>query len=109
MKAHEIVKLLEDNGITAAEEYFSDDTEFPYAVVLTPSSVLECSDTGAVMNVIAASRVYRIELFTKSKDDPVRNKFLNLIAKNAGVPSVNVEEQSFGANCGYLTAVEYET
>lgn len=106
--ADDIVRLLEDNGITAADEYFPNDTEMPYAVVLTPSSRIECPDTGGMQRIISRAVTFRIELFTLSRSDPVRQRFMELIVTSMPADSFETDEQSFGANYGYMTAIEFE-
>lgn len=104
----EIVELLEENGIAAAAEYFPDGTEMPYAAVLTTSSQIECSDMGAYKEIFAENVTFRIELFTLSRSDPARKKFKTLIINKIPVDKFTIEEQSFGQNYGYMTAIEFE-
>lgn len=107
--AADIVKLLEKNGITATEEYFHDDVGYPYAVVLTPETIIECPDMGGFADVFLKHVSYRVELFTQSKEDPVRERFIKIMIKNMPTDTLRLEEASYGANAMYLTAVEFET
>ncbi len=104
----EIIKLLEENDIPAAAEYFPDDTETPYAVVLTPSSRGEYADMGVFSEVLAEYVNFRIELFTINRSDPIRKIFKDLIIGNIHADKFTAEEQSFGANDLYMTAIEFE-
>lgn len=107
--AADIVRLLEENGITATEEYFHDDAGYPYAVVLTPEIIIECPDMGGCMGCFFKHVSYRAELFTKSKDDPARERFIKIMIKHMPADTYRIEEASYGANAMYLTAVEFET
>lgn len=99
----DIIGALKDVGINAAEEYFPADMPMPYAVVLVPAAVLDASDGCEIMFV---QQTYRVELFTKSKSDPQRNKFKRAMARLGG-PDTEFEEESYGKGSCYMTACEF--
>lgn len=110
MTAADIVKLLEDNGITAQDEYFPTDVPTPYAVVLTPRAEIDGADIIPRRGgyIIQRKQYYRIELYTKSKSDSARAEFLQLCFKSLNVSGgYSLEEESYGKNRLYMTAIEF--
>lgn len=102
--AAEIVKLISDYlKIPCAEEYFTE-VQPPYAVVLTPEAKVFAPDMGGCY---ARTQGYRIELYTKSKADPLRDRFKDLIYSVIPAGDFIEEEQSYRDVRLYLTAVEF--
>ena len=104
ISAEEIVKLISDFlQIPAAEEYYTK-TEAPYAAVLTPAARVSAPDMGGIY---VRTQRYRIELYTKTKADPLRGKFKDLIYSVIPAGDFIEEEQSYRDVRLYLTAVEF--
>ena len=104
----EIINILEAAGIPAAEEYFPAETELPYAVVLTPTVIIDCPDMGGRHYVAGMTKSIRVELFTMSKADPVRKAFLDIMLTQMPVDGIRIMNESYGRNRMYLTAVEFD-
>ena len=98
-----ILGALSALGITAAEEYFPDKTPLPYAVVLTPSAEFDGDD---FMQIVTCIQTFRVELYTKSKGDPLRQMFIRSMLELGG-RDYSMEEYSFGKGNGYMTAIEF--
>ena len=103
--AEEIVKLIGDVlGIPAAEEFYTK-TEAPYAAVLTPAARVSAPDMG---RYYARTQRYRIELYTKTKADTLRERFKDLIYSTIPAGEFDEEEVSYSSDRLYLTAIEFE-
>ena len=100
-----IINALADEGIKAAEEYFPNSTPFPYAVVLVPEADVEGSDN---YEIVMIRQQYRVELYTKTKKDPLRRKFKRVMVEIGG-ENIRFIENSYGKGNCYLTACEFET
>lgn len=112
MTAADIVQLLNDNGITAQEEYYANDVSTPYAVVLTPYADIDSADMIPQFRgrgfMYTQKQAIRIELYTKNKTDPIRAELLKLIfTKIQSTNGYRLEEESYGKNRLYMTAVEF--
>lgn len=99
----DIIDALNEAGIKAAEEYFPSDMPLPYAVVLVPESVTDASDMN---EIIFIQQTFRVELYTRSKNDPLRNKFKRVMT-GLCVPPIEFEEESYGKGGGYMTACTF--
>lgn len=100
-----IINVLAEKGIRAAEEYFPNTTQFPYAVVLVPEGDVEGSDN---YEIVLMRQQFRVELFTKAKNDPLRRKFKRAMIEIGG-ENIRFIEESYGKGNCYLTACEFET
>ena len=99
--AEEIVKLIGDVlGIPAAEEFYTK-TE----AVLTPAARVSAPDMG---RYYARTQRYRIELYTKTKADTLRERFKDLIYSTIPAGEFDEEEVSYSSDRLYLTAIEFE-
>lgn len=98
-----IINALGEVGIKAAEEYYPNDMPYPYAVVLVPEGAVEGSDG---YEIVLIRQTFRVELFTKSKKDPLRNKFKRAMLALEG-SDITFEENSYGKGNCYLTACEF--
>ncbi len=105
MNTQDIKELLEGVGIIAEEEYFGSEVDPPYAVILEPSAQIDCADLGIIISRVQR---YRIELYTKSKKDPVRELFKQTIYGNVRADAFTEETESYGANRLFMTAIEFE-
>ena len=99
-----IINVLAEKGIKAGEEYFPSETPFPYAVVLVPESVIEGSDN---YEIALVRQQFRVELFTRSKKDPLRRKFKQAMLELGG-GDITFFEASYGKGVYYMTACEFE-
>lgn len=105
ISAEEIVKLISDYlKIPAAEEYYTK-TEAPYAAVLTPAARVTAPDMGGIY---VRTQRYRVELYTKTKADPLRGKFKDLIYSVIPAGEFEEEEESYSADRLYMTAIEFD-
>lgn len=98
-----IIDALGEEGIKAAEEYYPSEMPMPYAVVLVPESEIDASDQYELAFV---RQRFRAELYTKTKADPLRNKFKRIMLSLGGM-DIEFEEQSYGKGRCYLTACEF--
>ena len=105
MNAESIKELLENAGIMAEEEYFGNEVDPPYAIILEPSAQIDCADIGIIISRVQR---YRIELYTRSKKDPIRELFKQLIYENIRADAFTEETESYGANRLFMTAIEFE-
>lgn len=104
ISAAELVKLISDQlVIPAAEEYYTE-TEAPYAVVLTPAARVSAADMG---RIYARTQKYRLELYTKTKADPLRERFKDLIYSNVPACDFDEDEESYKSDRLYMTAIEF--
>lgn len=107
MGAEELVELLRGNGIKAAEEYFPEGAQLPYAVVLEAEGSSDGPDM--CVGLLEITQRFRIELYTKSKKDPIRKEFRRIIHENiAPLDRFYYENESYGAGRMYLTAIEFD-
>lgn len=108
MNAEDIIDLLKANGIDkVSDEYFPNETEMPYAVVLTPNAKTVTPDMGGGLG--EKMQRFRIELYTKSKKDPARALFESIILGNICPDGAfDHDEESYGKGRMYMTAIEFD-
>lgn len=87
--------------IPVSDEFFADSKKLPFAVYLTPSAEY----SGADGYNMQREQLFRIELYTLSKKDPLRKKLFKLFRD---IP-FSVEEVSGGLKNYYLTAIEFSS
>lgn len=98
----DIIDALNEAGIKAAEEYFPSDMPLPYAVVLVPNAITDSSDMN---EIVLIQQTFRVELYTRSKKDPLRNKFKRVMTRLCTQPP-EFDEDSYGKG-GYMTACTF--
>ncbi len=103
--AEDITALLTENGFVAAEEYFGNEIDPPYAVVLEPEAAVTAGDFGMIFG---RKQKFSAELYVLTKKDPLCGLFRKVIYDNIPAPSFTEICESFGAGRGYMIAIEFE-
>lgn len=96
-----IEERLNSLHIPITDEYFADSKNLPFCVYLTPSAHYSGADGINTQR----EQMFRIELYTKSKKSPLRQKLFDLFND----VEFDVEEESGGQKNYYLTAIEFSS